>query len=228
MGFTDSDAPPPSWVEVRPPASRREPEPEFASPPERHRKRKGGDRSSGRGRTARVVAPPPPDAAVEGVEPDAHDFARQIVLRQLTNAPKSRAQLEQALAKRDCDPGVASAVLDRMEEVGLVDDEAYAGMLVRSQQAGRGLARRALAQNLRQKGVADEVAESVLDEVDPAAEEDRARELVEKRLRRLHGLDVLVQKRRLAGMLARKGYSSEVSMRVIREAIAATQEHQRD
>ncbi|EAP99541.1 RecA regulator RecX [Janibacter sp. HTCC2649] len=172
--------------------------------------------------------PPPPDAAVEGVEPDAHDFARQIVLRQLTNSPKSRAQLEQALAKRECDPQVAAVVLDRMEAVGLVDDEAYAGMLVRSQQAGRGLARRALAQNLRQKGVSDEVAETVLDEVDPAAEEDRARELVEKRLRRLHGLDVVVQKRRLAGMLARKGYPSEVSMRVIREALAATPEHQRD
>lgn len=155
-------------------------------------------------------------------------MARQIVLRQLTNAPKSRGQLEQALAKRECDPRVAAAVLDRLEEVGLVDDEAYAGMLVRSQQVGRGLARRALAQNLRQKGVSDEVAESVLDEVDPLAEEERARELVDKRLRRLHGLDVIVQKRRLAGMLARKGYPSEVSMRVIREAIAATQEHQRD
>ncbi|MEO7267597.1 MAG: regulatory protein RecX [Knoellia sp.] len=191
---------------------------------------RGSGRGRGRGkdRTGRGFAPPPPDAAVEGVEPDAHDFARQIVLRQLTKAPKSRAQLEQALAKRDCDPDVAAAVLDRLEEVGLVDDEAYAGMLVRSQQAGRGLARRALAQNLRQKGVSVEVAETVLDEVDPAAEEERARELVDKRLRRLHGLDDIVQKRRLAGMLARKGYPSELSMRVIREALAATPEHHRD
>lgn len=155
-------------------------------------------------------------------------MARQIVLRQLTNSPKSRAQLEQALARRECDPDVAAAVLDRMEDVGLVDDEAYAGMLVRSQQAGRGLARRALAQTLRQKGVSDEVAESVLDDVDPADEEERARALVEKRLRRLHGLDATVQTRRLAGMLARKGYPSDVSMRVIREAISATPEHQRD
>jgi regulatory protein len=154
--------------------------------------------------------------------------ARQIVLRQLTNAPKSRAQLEQVLARRDCDAGVASAVLDRMEVVGLVDDEAYAGMLVRSQQAGRGLARRALAQTLRQKGVSDEVAEAALDGLDPADEEERGRVLVEKRLRRLHGLDATVQTRRLAGMLARKGYPSDVSMRLIREAIAAAAEHQRD
>ncbi|XKF14249.1 recombination regulator RecX [Knoellia locipacati] len=174
-------------------------------------------------------APPPPDDAAEGVEPDAHDVARQIVLRQLTNSPKSRAQLEQALARKGCDPAVAASVLDRMEEVGLVDDEAYAGMLVRSQQVGRGLARRALAKTLRQKGVSDEVAESVLDdEVDPADEEERARELVDKRLRRLHGLDPVVQTRRLAGMLARKGYPSEVSMRVIREAVASAEEHRRD
>ncbi|MEO6021209.1 MAG: regulatory protein RecX [Knoellia sp.] len=165
---------------------------------------------------------------MEGVEPDAHDVARQIVLRQLTHAPKSRAQLEQALAKRDCDPVVAAVVLDRMQEVGLVDDEAYAGMLVRSQQVGRGLARRALAQQLRQKGIDDETAEAALDEVDPEGEEDRARELVTKRLRRLHGLEPMVQTRRLAGMLARKGYPSEVSMRVIREALAAAAEHQRD
>jgi len=165
---------------------------------------------------------------VEGVEPDAHDVARQIVLRQLTHAPRSRSQLEQALTKRDCDPDVAAAVLDRMEEVGLVDDEAYAGMLVRSQQAGRGLARRALAHQLRQKGVDDETAEAALDEVDPAGEEDRARELVARRLRRLHGLEPIVQTRRLAGMLARKGYPSDVTMRVIRQAISEAAEHQRD
>ena len=197
MPFADSDAPPPSWVEVRPPSSA-------------------------------PFSPPPPDRAAEGVEPDAHDVARQIVLRQLTNAPKSRAQLEQALARKGCDPDVAATVLDRREEVGLVDDGAYAGMLGRSQQAGRGLARRALAQTLRQKGVSDEVAESVLDEVDPADEEERARELVAKRMRRLHGLDATVQTRRLAGLLARKGDPSEVSMRLIREAIAEANEHRRD
>lgn len=224
MGFTDAAAPPPSWAGVPHPASDASGGAELLAEVERLAAAKPA-RATRRGRGH---APPPPDAAVEGVEPDAHDVARQIVLRQLTNAPKSRAQLEQALAKRDCDPQVAASVLDRLEEVGLVDDEAYAGMLVRSQQAGRGLARRALAQQLRQKGIDDETAEAVLDEVDPAGEEERARALVTKRLRRLHGLDVVVQTRRLAGMLARKGYPSDVSMRVIRESISEAAEHQRD
>ncbi len=161
-------------------------------------------------------------------EPDPHDWAREIVLRALTSAPKSRSQLEVLLRRKNCPDGVAEIVLDRLEQVGLVDDTAYAGMLVRSQQSGRGLARRALAHELRRRGVDDLTAESALDDLDPAAEEERARELVAKRLRSMAGLDPMVQTRRLAGMLARKGYAADVAMRVVREAVRAAPEHQRD
>ena len=171
---------------------------------------------------------PRPTRAPADSEPDPHDWARQIVLRQLTAAPRSRSQLEQALRRKECPDDVAAAVLDRMEEVGLVDDTAYAGMLVRSQQAGRGLARRALAQELRRKGVDDETAQAALDEVDPHDEEDRARELVAKKMRSMTGLEPVVQTRRLAGMLARKGYPSELTMRIVREAVREAPEHQRD
>ena len=136
-----------------------------------------------------MPADPEADPRTRGEEPDPHDWARQIVLRQLTAAPRSRSQLEQALRRKDCPDDVAAAVLDRMEEVGLVDDEAYAGMLVRSQQAGRGLARRALRQELRKKGVDDETAAAALAEVDGHAEEARARELVAKKMRSMHGLE---------------------------------------
>jgi regulatory protein len=161
-------------------------------------------------------------------EPDPHDVARAIVLRQLTMAPRSRAQLAQALARRGCDPGVAESVLDRMTEVGLVDDAAYAGMLVRSRQATRGLASRALAVELRRKGVAPDTAAEALAEVDPADEEAAARALVARRMRSMAGLDVTVQTRRLAGMLARKGYPSDMVLRVVREAVREAPEHQRD
>lgn len=171
---------------------------------------------------------PESDPRTRGDAVDPHDWARQIVLRQLTAAPRSRAQLAQALRRKQCPDEVATAVLDRMEEVGLVDDEAYAGMLVRSQQAGRGLARRALRQELRTKGVDDETAQAALDGLDPHAEEERARELVAKKLRTLHGLEPVVQTRRLAGLLARKGYDGELAMRVVREAVRDAPEHRRD
>lgn len=159
---------------------------------------------------------------------DPEAVARAIVLRQLTMRPRSRSQLAQRLRERGCPQDVAARVLDRMTEVGLVDDEAYAELLVRSKRATRGLARRALASELRSHGIEPEVADEALDAVGSEQERALAEELVAKRLRTLQGLDAQVQARRLAGMLARKGYSGEVAWPVIRDALAAASEHQRD
>ncbi|MTB71837.1 RecX family transcriptional regulator [Arsenicicoccus sp. MKL-02] len=143
-------------------------------------------------------------------------------------APRSRAQLETKLRQRDCPEDVITRVLDRMTEVGLVDDEAYAAMLVRSQQVTKGLAKRALAHELRKKGIDKDLADAALDEVDPDQERRTARELVDKKLRSMGGLTVEVQTRRLAGMLARKGYGAGTAYSVIRDAIADAPEHLRD
>ena len=109
-------------------------------------------------RSAPVPGDPEDDLRGRDGEPDPHDVARQIVLRQLAMAPRSRQQLRDKLRQRGCADDVAEAVLDRMADVGLVDDEAYAAMLVRSKQTGRGLAARALARELRTKGVDDDTA----------------------------------------------------------------------
>ncbi|WP_205413115.1 regulatory protein RecX [Austwickia chelonae] len=154
--------------------------------------------------------------------------ARSIVLRQLNSAPRTRAQLEQALSRRGCDEDVARRVLDRFQEVGLIDDEAYAGMLVRSQRSNRSLARRALRVELRKKGVPDAFVESALAEVSDSDEQDEARKVVEKRLRTMRGLPRETQARRLAGVLARKGYPGEIAYSVIRRALEDLPEHRRD
>ncbi|HYO19599.1 MAG TPA: regulatory protein RecX [Dermatophilaceae bacterium] len=171
------------------------------------------------------VGDPAPDASRTDREPDPYQVARQIVLRQLAMAPRSRAELMQKLRQRDCPAEVAATVLDRMTEVGLIDDQAYAQMLVRSLQSGRGLARRALARELRTKGIEDHLAEQALATISDEDERDRARALVDKKLRAMHGLGIDVQTRRLAGMLGRKGYSSGVTCAIIREAIADAPEH---
>ncbi|KAB7744909.1 regulatory protein RecX [Nostocoides sp. F2B08] len=159
---------------------------------------------------------------------DPYAVARAIVLRQLTMSPKSRHQLREKLRQRDCPDDVAEAVLDRLTEVGLVDDAKYAETLVRSKQVTRGLSKRALAHELRTKGVDRDTAGDILDQVSDTEEEDRARSLVEGRLPRLRGLDKDVVVRRLAGLLARKGYPSGLSLRVIREAIDADPAFRRD
>nr|WP_246136389.1 regulatory protein RecX [Leekyejoonella antrihumi] len=151
-----------------------------------------------------------------------------MVLKSLTGAPRSRKQLAEKLAQRDCDPQVAGEVLDRLQEVGLVDDREFAATYVRTRQASRGLGLRGLAAELRQKGIDDETVREVLDDIDTDDERERAEMLVAKKLRSMHGLDATVQTRRLAGMLARKGYSSSLAWSVIREAVAQAPEHQRD
>ncbi len=166
--------------------------------------------------------PPPPPGGTADETPDAdpEQVARSIVLRQLTMAPRSRAQLAQALASRGASEAVATRVLDRLEGVGLVDDGAFAEMLVRSQRASRGLARRALAHELRRKGVDDDTAREALGQVDEEDEAATARDLVARRLAGTRGLPPQKRWSRLAGMLARKGYPAGLAMTVVREALA--------
>lgn len=146
-------------------------------------------------------------------------MARKILLDALTGQARSRKELADKLAKKDVPQELADRLLDRFTEVGLIDDEAFARAWIGSRQPGKGLARRALAQELRRKGVDDEVAKEALDEIDPADEEEAARLLVRKKLRSLRNVDRTVATRRLAGMLARKGYPAGVAFSVVREEL---------
>ncbi|PRY18489.1 regulatory protein RecX [Kineococcus rhizosphaerae] len=160
--------------------------------------------------------PPGPDENPDR-EADPREVARSIALRQLTMAPRTRAQLAEKMADRDVPDDVAVEVLDRFEEVGLVDDQAFAEGWVRSRSTGRG--RRALAQELRRKGVDDETAAQALEAVDHDTQIDAARDLVRRKLRSTAGLDRAVRERRLFGMLARRGFPTDVVLRVVREEL---------
>ncbi|MFI1962542.1 recombination regulator RecX [Streptomyces pathocidini] len=145
--------------------------------------------------------------------------ARAICLRLLTGTPRTRKQLADALAKREIPDDVAEEVLSRFEDVGLIDDAAFADAWVESRHHSRGLARRALARELRTKGVASAVIDEAVGQVDSEQEECTARELVDRKLRSTRGLDRDKRIRRLAGMLARRGYGEGVALRVVRRAL---------
>jgi regulatory protein len=134
-------------------------------------------------------------------------------------APRTRAQLSAAMAKRGVPEDVAEAVLDRFEQVNLVDDEEFARQWVTSRHLGRGLARRALTYELRNRGVDEETVRAAVDEIDDDAELEAARDLVRRRLPALTGDDPVRRARRIAGMLARKGYGSGTATRALREVL---------
>ncbi len=146
--------------------------------------------------------------------------AREILLKQLSAGPRTRSQLAKTLAEKDIPDEVAAAVLDRFEEVDLVDDAAFSKQYVENRHSGRGLARRALAYELRQKGVADETVREAVDAVSSDDELATARQLVRKKAASMTKDDPERRMRRLAGMLARKGYGSGVAYQAIREELA--------
>jgi regulatory protein len=143
-----------------------------------------------------------------------------VVLNQLTAGPRTRVQLQRAMSRKEIPDDVMSSVLDRFEEVDLIDDAEFARQWVESRHTGRGLARRALAYELRQRGVAEETVKSAVEELSTSDELATARELVRRKAASMRGDDPQRRMRRLAGMLARKGYGSGVAMQAIREELA--------
>jgi regulatory protein len=150
---------------------------------------------------------------------DPEGVARAVALRRLAAAPQTRAQLDQAMKKKGVPEHVRERVLDRFGEVKLIDDAAFAAAWVESRHAGRGLARRALSHELRQRGVPSGVAEQAVEALPAEREEERARELVAKRLASSRGLAPAARNRRLVAMLARKGYPAGLAYRVVREGL---------
>lgn len=148
------------------------------------------------------------------------EVAREICIRQLADRPRTRAELAKVLARKQISDEVIAEVLDRYDEVGIIDDAAFARAWVSTRHHGRGLARRALASELRQRGVDAEVASEALETLDEDAEAATARTLVDRKLRTATGTPEAIF-RRLVGMLARKGYPAGVAFRVVKDALAA-------
>jgi regulatory protein len=145
--------------------------------------------------------------------------ARQICLRMLTAAPRTRAQLADALRRRGVPDDVAEEVLGRFADVKLIDDATFASAWVESRHYGRGLSGRALAAELKNRGVASEDIQAAVDHLGPDQEIATARSLVARKLAATRGQPTPARMRRLVGVLARKGYSQALAYRVAREAL---------
>ncbi|GAA1171421.1 regulatory protein RecX [Nesterenkonia xinjiangensis] len=161
-------------------------------------------------------------------EGDERDRARNLVLRKLTGSAKSRHQLAEALREKEFSQEVITSVLDRLEEVQLIDDAAFARMWIRTRHETRGLGRSALRRELKDRGIAEETAEEALEQLSDADEASAARELIAKKMRGVTvppGQDAAARKerekhtRRLVSMLARRGHSPGAAFQLVREAL---------
>lgn len=154
-----------------------------------------------------------------GPNADPEAMARTIILRKLTDQARTREELAKALRAKLIPDEVAESVLDRMEEVGLVNDAEFARSWVSSRQERRHLSKSALRRELVTKGVERDEIDAALEQVEPDAEYAAALALARKKLRTMAALERPVKYRRLAGALARRGFNSAVSSRVLAEVL---------
>jgi regulatory protein len=167
---------------------------------------------------------PPPSIS----EPSREELARALCLRLLTARARTRVELAGQLAKRGYPDDISTRVLDRLADVGLVDDAGFAEQWVHSRRANTGKGKRALAAELHTKGVDNDVITSVLGAINPDAERARAEKLVRARLRRENlGDDDARVSRRLAAMLARRGFDQTMVYDVVSAELAAERERRR-
>ena len=167
-----------------------------------------------------------PPLTSKSAELSREEQARALCLRLLTARARTRAELEGQLTKRGYPDDVSSRVLDRLTDVGLIDDADFAEQWVRSRRVNAGKGKGALAAELRTKGVDNEVITAALADIDAGAERERAEQLVNDKLRRERNTDDEAKlTRRLVGMLARRGYSQTMAFDVVKVALA--NEHER-
>ncbi|WP_372440765.1 recombination regulator RecX [Nocardia acididurans] len=181
---------------------------------------RGARRRGGRGRARPDgTASETGESGLPGGGTDAQ--AKEVCLRLLTDRARSRAELADKLAAKGFSTAVADRALDRLTEVGLIDDQAFAEQWVHSRHTFSGKGKKALAQELRRKGVAQEHAEEALSRISAEDEDERAADLVQRKLRSLpRDLDREKAIRRLVGMLARRGYNQSTAFTVVKNALA--------
>lgn len=150
---------------------------------------------------------------------DPERRAQDLVYRQLAVRARSHAELMQTLQRHGIEEDIARRVLQKFCKAGLVDDAAFAESWVHERHQHRGLSREALAQELRRKGVDEDLIATALSTVDDEAQAERAHELVRRKLPTMTKADSATRFRRLVGMLARKGYSESLAFRVVRKEL---------
>jgi regulatory protein len=163
----------------------------------------------------------PPKLISNEVETDSYPEAMGIALNALAPRARSRAELCTHITKRGISLTTANAVLDSLELQGLVNDLDFAKAWIESRQRQKKLSKRAISGELRVKGVAQDIIDETIDEIDEDLEYQMAFELAERKFRSCSHLDSDVIYRRISAALARKGFGHGLTNRILRELLSA-------
>lgn len=146
--------------------------------------------------------------------PEDEEACKEAALYLLDAAARSSGTLRDKLAERGFMPEVIDAVVVRLEELHLIDDEAYARSVIRAC-VHRNMGQRGAVMELVRKGVDRALAQRVAQQAaQEGVFEDAAWELGRSIARKTQGLDLAVRKRRLWSAAGRKGHDADMMSRV--------------
>ena len=152
---------------------------------------------------------------------DEREVTYQKALHFLSYRPRSMVEVRQNLLKRGISESLIEETVNRLQGAGLVNDEVFARAWVENRNTFRPRGKPALRMELRQKGLSDEIIQSVLDtQVNEAA---LAFEAARKYARRLAGLEWPEFRQKLAGFLARRAFTYTTIAPVVSEVWKETQ-----
>ncbi len=163
-----------------------------------------------------------PDAESGPSAADQYSQGLAIALRKLNAHARTRHEISKVLIDKGIDEGLSGSIIDRLTELGYLNDIEFANEWVRSRVRSRGLALSVLRRELNSKGVDAEIIENALLTIDPADSDRRARELAEKKYRTLSGATDAVAMRRISALLQRKGYSAGQSWSISRSVVGGS------
>jgi len=149
------------------------------------------------------------DAEIQSLQADdTVETAYDRTLNYLSYRPRSRAEVERYLQKRDLTEGQIEVVADRLERAGLLDDEEFARYWVENRERHRPKGLRALRYELREKGISDRIIDQALASVDAT---DSAYRSAAPKARQLADLDEQAFTRKIVEYLARRGFDYELA-----------------
>jgi len=157
-------------------------------------------------------------AAGDLTEVETLEATREAALSSLDRAMQSRFGLQAKLVQRGYPAETVEIVLDRLEAVGVLDDNAYAQALVRAR-LEHGLAPRAIAAELQRKGISSEIAQAALEPIDDVQQIAQASQIATKVVSRCQGLSPQVQARKVYDALGRRGYSADLAAQIVASAL---------
>ena len=144
-----------------------------------------------------------------------------VSMHALTRRGMSVAEMTRLLEAREIDPDDVHAEIERLEGVGLLDDQALADTLVRTLQDRKGLGRSAVSAELRRRKIDQSAIDEALESIDTDDELTRAIEVATKRAGQLSSYDPETAKRRLGAYLMRRGYNGSILTQAMNAALTS-------